>query len=380
MAKFFGKNSRDSFRIHSGKIIRSDLFSEDRLLQHSQSLAEIHGDILLATQNNILPNRLNDNARVLLEANILLSQASENGEQITPAGGWLIDNYYLMDAQIQTIRFDLPPGYYKDLPELSSGPFAGLPRVFEIAWALVAHTDSHIEPKTLCQFLSAYQDRRPLLIRELWAIPTQIKIVLIENLRRVADKICQNLQEQKAANALANTVFLDAQASNTKILKTLSRINTETLGPAFLVQFAHRLKGHDPQKDPAFLWLEGILQEKGITLEQVVHEELQEQSALNATIRNIITSMRLITTLDWSSIFENISAVSQILYRHAGFSDMDPATRNLYSKAIEVLAKGSGHAECDIANRVTALAAMAAEEENPDPRRADPGYYLLAEG
>ena len=380
MAKFFGKNSRDSFRIHSGKIIRSDLFSEDRLLQHSQSLAEIHGDILLATQNNILPNRLNDNARVLLEANILLSQASENGEQITPAGGWLIDNYYLMDAQIQTIRFDLPPGYYKDLPELSSGPFAGLPRVFEIAWALVAHTDSHIEPKTLCQFLRAYQDRRPLLIRELWAIPTQIKIVLIENLRRVADRICQNLQEQKAANALANTVFLDAQASNTKILKTLSRINTQTLGPAFLVQFAHRLKGHDPQKDPAFLWLEGILQEKGTTLEQIVHEELQEQSALNATIRNIITSMRLITTLDWSSIFESISAVSQILYRHAGFSDMDPATRNLYSKAIEALAKGSGHAECDIANRVTALAAMAAEEENPDPRRADPGYYLLAEG
>ncbi|MQS00274.1 hypothetical protein, partial [Gluconobacter aidae] len=64
MAKFFGKISRNSFRIHSGKIIRSDLFSEDWLLRHSQSLAETHGDVLRATQNNILPNRLNDNAKV----------------------------------------------------------------------------------------------------------------------------------------------------------------------------------------------------------------------------------------------------------------------------------------------------------------------------
>lgn len=380
MARFFRTFSGGSFRLQSGKIIRSDLFSEDRLVQHSQSLADAHENILPATQNNTLPERLNDNARVLLEANIVLSQASENGEQITPAGGWLIDNYYLMNAQIQAIKFDLPAGYYKDLPELSAGPFSGLPRVFEIAWALVAHTDSHIEPRTISQFLSAYQARRPLLIRELWAIPTQIKIVLIENLRRVADRICQNLQEQKQANALANTLFLDAQPSNTKILKVLSKINTEELGPTFLVQFAHRLKGHDPQKDPAFLWLDGILQEKGTPLEQVVHEELQAQSALNATIRNIITSMRLITTLDWNSIVEQMSAVSRIFYGHAGFSDMDPATRNLYSKAVEALAKGSRYTECEIATKVTSLAAMAGDETDPDPRRADPGYYLLAEG
>ena len=380
MAIFSRKTAANSFRFHDGRIIRSDLFSGDRLLQHAQSLAENHENIVVATHENILPGRLDENAKVLLESNIVLSQASERGEQITPAGGWLIDNYYLMDAQIQAIKFDLPSRYYKDLPELSLGPFSGLPRVFEIAWALVAHTDSHIEPKTICQFLGAYQKNRPLLIRELWAIPTQIRIVLIENLRRVADKICQNLKERKQADNLANTLFLDVQASNAKILKSLSKINTEILSPAFLVQFAHRLKGRDPQKDPAFLWLEGILQEKGTDLDQIVHEELQEQSSLNATIRNIITSMRLTTMLDWNSIVEKISAVSQILYRHVGFAEMDAATRNLYSKAVEALAKGSNYTECEIAQKVTSLAAMAKEEENFDPRRSDPGYYLLAEG
>lgn len=380
MAIFPRKVANNWFRFHDGKIIRSDLFNEDRLLQHAQSLAENHENILFTKNSNKLLDRLNENAKVLLESNIILSQESERGEQITPAGGWLIDNYYLMNAQIQAIKFDLPSNYYKDLPELSHGAFSGLPRVFEISWALVAHTDSHIEPRTICQFLSAYQRSRPLLIRELWAIPTQLRIVLIENLRRVADKICQNLQEQKQANSLANSFLLDSPTSNTKTLKDLSKINTETLGPAFLVQFSHRLKGRDPQKDPVFLWLDGILQEKGTNIEKVIHEQLQEQSALNATIRNIITSMRLIATLDWNEIFEKISAVSQILYRHVGFREMDLATRNLYSKAVESLAKGSSYTECEIAQKVTSLAAIARNEEKFDLRRSDPGYYLLAEG
>jgi len=216
MVSFFSRVASRSSQFHEGDIIRSDLFNEDRLLEHAQDLAETHKNTIFATHNNKLLTRLNENAQVLLESNILLSQVSERGEQITPAGSWLIDNYYLMDAQIQTIKFDLSSRYYKELPELSDGSFSGLPRVFEIAWALVAHTDSHIEPKTICQFLSVYQKSSPLLIRELWAIPCQIKLVLIENLRRVADKICQNLQKQKQADSLANTLIIDTNSRNKK--------------------------------------------------------------------------------------------------------------------------------------------------------------------
>ncbi len=380
MVSFFSRVAAHSFQFHEGDIIRSDLFNEDRLLEHAQPLAETHKNTLFATHNNKLLTRLNENAQVLLESNILLSQASERGEQITPAGSWLIDNYYLMNAQIQTIKFDLSSRYYKELPELSDGCFSGLPRVFEIAWALVAHTDSHIEPKTICQFLSVYQKSSPLLIRELWAIPCQIKLVLIENLRRVADKICQNLQKQKQADSLANTLTINNNYSNKKMLEILSKVNTETLDLAFLVQFSHRMKGRDPQKDPALLWIEGILQEKGTDFDQVIHKDLQEQSSLNATIKNIITSIRLITTLDWNNIVEEISSVSQIFYSHNGFSEMDPATRNLYSKAVETLAKGSAYTECEIAQKVASLAAIERAKTSSDLRRSDPGYYLLAEG
>lgn len=380
MVAFPKKNVSPFLLWQDDKIIRSDLFGSDRLLTHAKDLAEAHRDILPAQRDNALSERLNDNAKVLLKSNILLSQASLGGEQITPAAEWFIDNYYFMDAQIQNIKVDFPADYYKELPKLSKGTFTHLPRVFEIAWALVAHTDSHIDARTICLFLNAYQENRPLLIREIWAVPIQIRIVLIENLRRIAEKICQNLNDREQANHLADMLVANVRPNNTKTLKILSRIDTEKLNSTFLVQFAHRLRGRDPQKDPAFLWLENLLQEKGTDIDRLVHDELQEQSALNATIRNIITSMRLTTTLDWNTLVEKISAVSKILYKHENFSQMDLATRNLYSQSIEMLAKGCHHTECDIATKVISLADQVGTDSPYNLRRADPGYYLLAEG
>ena len=101
--------------------------------------------------------RLSDNESVLLSAYRAIAQAVGEGRAITPAAEWLLDNYHLVEAQIREIREDLPPGYYRQLPKLASGPFVGYPRVFGIAWAFVAHTDSHFDPDALRRFVRAYQ-------------------------------------------------------------------------------------------------------------------------------------------------------------------------------------------------------------------------------
>ena len=71
-----------------------------------------------------------------------------------------------------------PPGYYRQLPKLAEGPFAGYPRVFGLAWAFVAHTDSHFDPDILRRFIAAYQRVQPLTIGELWAVAITLRIVL----------------------------------------------------------------------------------------------------------------------------------------------------------------------------------------------------------
>lgn len=58
-------------------------------------------------------------------------------------------------------------------------------------------------------------------------------------------------------------------------------------------------------------------------------------------MRNIITSMRLVTDVDWAELFERTSLVDGVLAAGSDFRDMDFPTRNLYRSAIEELARGS---------------------------------------
>ena len=60
--------------------------------------------------------------------------------------------------------------------------------MFGLAWAFVAHTDSHFDAELLCRFVRAYQEVQPLAIGELWAVAITLRIVLVENLRRLANQ------------------------------------------------------------------------------------------------------------------------------------------------------------------------------------------------
>jgi cyclic beta-1,2-glucan synthetase len=48
---------------------------------------------------------------------------------------------------------------------------------------------------------------------------------------------------------------------------------------------------------------------EGVNLEQIVHSEHQRQAAAQVTVGNIITSMRLLSTLDWREFFEKVSLI-----------------------------------------------------------------------
>ena len=112
-----------------------------------------------------------------------------------------------------------------------------------------------------------------------------------------------------------------------------------SLSRAFVVQLVQRLRDQDPKVTPAVLWLEAWLAAQGTTAEIVVRDEHQRQAGSNVTVRNIITSMRLISELEWSDFFETVSLVDVTLRAGSDFAAMDFATRNLYRSGIEDLAR-----------------------------------------
>lgn len=362
--------------------VREELFSVERLEQHAESLALAQGITRRPPAVLSLQARLTDNAAVLLAAYRAGAADLEKGTNVAPAAEWLLDNYHLVEGQIREIRDDLPPAYYRQLPKLASGPFAGYPRVFGVAWAFVAHTDSHFDPETLIRFIAAYQRVQPLMIGELWAVAITLRIVLIENLRRLADQITAGQAARTDADTLADHLLAPG-GSHAALAIDIARRSPAPLSEHFAAQLAKRLRDQDPQTTPALGWLEERLRRQGSTSDDMVHNTQQRQGASNVTVRNIITSMRLISDIDWADLFESVSLVDARLRTASPFDAMDFPTRNLYRSAIEQLARGSPATELAIADQALAAARLAragAVDAVEAERVGDPGHHLIGEG
>ena len=70
---------------------------------------------------------------------------------------------------------------------------------------------------------------------------------------------------------------------------------------------------------PALTWLDERLAAQGTTADEVVRDEHQRQGAATVTVRNIITSMRLISDVDWTELFERVSLVDDVLASGSDF-------------------------------------------------------------
>jgi cyclic beta-1,2-glucan synthetase len=365
--------------------IREELFSVERLEQHAESLAAAQSVSSKPEKGRPLAQRVRDNDAALLDAYQVIADAIAAKRPITPAAEWLIDNFHLAEDQIREIRTDLPPSYYRQLPKLAEGPFKGYPRIFEIAWAFVAHTDSRFEAEMLRRFVLAYQRIQPLTIGELWALAITVRVVLVENLRRLADLIVGSQISRDAADELAERLLGEGVKSPELAAAALRPYIHSPLTRSFAVQLIQRLRGEDPATTPALLWLDRRLSSQGTNADEIVREEHRRQGAANVTVRNIVTSMRLISELDWAEFFEGVSLVDEALRAGSDIANMDFPTRDRYRRAIEELARGSGHSEIGIAQKTILIAERAdadrqARKAEPDPRRQDPGYYLIGQG
>lgn len=362
--------------------IRSELFSVERLEEHGRALAAAQTVAPQQEKGALLAKRLAENEAMLLAAYRSIAEAIDLGAAITPAAEWLVDNYHLVAKQIREVRADLPPGYYRQLPKLAGGPFASYPRVFGIAWAFVAHTDSLFDPEILRRYLRAYQEVQALTIGELWAVAITLRIVLVENLRRIAERIVNSSTDRDAANALADRLLGGGGHMTEPPDAVLASQRQASVSDAFLVQLVHRLRDQDPSIAPALDWLDEQLSRQGTTADAVVRDEHQRQVSASVTVRNIITSMRLISDVDWTELFERVSLVDDVFDSGNSFKEMDFPTRNLYRTAVEQLARGCALTEVGVAQAAVTAArgGQPAQADTTDTRLTDPGYYLIADG
>ena len=341
--------------------IRSEIFGLQRFAQHGRSLGETHRASIAASGAAAFFPRLQDNIRVLREAHAYIGVHASTGYDISPAAEWLLDNFHLIEAQLKEIHEGLPYSYFRSLPVLLDEPLAGLPRIYGVAWAFVAHTDGAFDEDLLVQFLNAYQDTRELTLSEMWALPTTLRVVLVENLRRLAERVATNKAAREVANLCCDSMDKFTLAALDELLALLDR---RGVGRVFLVQMAQRLQDRRTATDGGYQpryheWLRNALPDVAALQAQ----QPADQAADNLSVSNAVTSLRAIGDSDWPDIISRTSVLMRLMLTSELFEAEQAGTRDQTLHDIEGLARRSGRGEVSVAQTLLELMHAAAKKD-----------------
>ena len=329
--------------------IRSEIFGLQRFAQHGRSLGETHAAAAAGSGAATFFPRLQSNIRTLREAHRYIGVQATTGYDISPAAEWLLDNFHLIEAQFKEIHEGLPRSYFRSLPVLVDEPLAGLPRIYGVAWAFVAHTDGAFDEELAVQFLSAYQETRELKLSEMWALPTTLRVVLIENLRRLAERVATNKAAREVANLCCDHLETYTLHALDELLALLSQ---RGVGRVFLMQMAQRLQdrrtaGHSRYSE----WLHNALPD----LATLQTQQPADQAADNLSVSNAVTSLRAIGDADWPDIVARTSALMRLMLTCAAFEAEHASTRDQTLHGIEQLARRCQCSEVSVAQTLLGL-------------------------
>lgn len=335
--------------------LRGDLFGPDRLADLARALAAAPAGV--NSGSHALLSRLRDNGTVLHAARDVAADAARV-EPLMPDAEWLLDNFFVIEDVLREVRTDLPRGYANELPVVKDGPHRNHPRVYALAVELVTHTDSHLDDGQLLRFVRAYQEVSALTTGELWAVPTMLRLALIENLRRLAAQMLQTRADRVRA---VEWIGRGAEGVNRSL--------PENSSDAFLVGW------HQAVRDLGETGPGGA--DGAGDLTEVLRREHRRQAANQVSVGNCVTSLRLLNAIDWSRFFEHASLVEDALRAEPTgvYRAQDAATRDRYRQAVEQLAKAARRDEVEVARLALSRAARGST-----PRERHVGYHLLAEG
>lgn len=363
--------------------IRAEIFGSTRFRQHGRSLGQAHVAKTQTRRADAFFPRIRENIRVLREAQHYIGLQAGSGHHVSAAGEWLLDNFYVVLAQLKEIHDGLPRRYYRNLPVLLDAHLAGLPRIYGVAWALVAHTDSAFDEALLVDFLRAYQETRELTLGELWALPTTLRVVLIENLRRLSERVAATKAAREAANlwcdTLDDTGIVDAR-------RVFAAMGERGVTPAFALQVMHRLhadpRARSPQGERNRELVRAALS-RALTDPAAAQLALQaEEAADNLSVGNAITSLRLLGDTEWRELISRTSALMQRMQTSPTFAAERDDTQDGTLHAIERLALRGGCGELAVADALLTLMHGAPDPQMPDAatQSESPSYWLRGAG
>ncbi len=156
--------------------------AEIQLEQIAHKLAGNHTAIESHMDKVYLLGYLKSWKRTLQDSYACFRSAPSKDIAFSQAAEWMLDNFYIVEQTQHQIEQDLPKRYFDQLPKLRETALKGYPRIFALGWEWVRYNQCQLDLAQTSSFLQDYQQVSPLTIGELWALPTMLRIGILERL------------------------------------------------------------------------------------------------------------------------------------------------------------------------------------------------------
>ncbi|NLC32488.1 MAG: glycosyl transferase [Clostridiales bacterium] len=364
--------------------------SAEELDLHEKNLASEHA--LLGRQNilNWPVPRLKSNYEYIHATYTDLNEDLQKKQTVQLSSEWLLDNFYLIESQVDALKRELTKKSYQRLPVLATGPFKGYARVFAIAADLVAHTDGNLDEASLKTSLMSYQSKIVLMERELWAFPIVLRLAMIENIRILCEDIQRAQHQWRKANRIYDEWLKNKDTDKELALKTItdSISGMKKINATLIDHLSYRLRRSGYNSAPVLRAIDTALLKFGTSLEEITQQEHSLQSINTVSMGNSFTTLHTLATMDFADLIESVSKVDQILREDPDsiFPLMDANSRNHYRNTVEEIASMVGVSEVHIASDALELARQSSHHrangsrETPLRNTGHVGYYLIGQG
>ena len=318
--------------------------------------------------------RLIENYYIIKEVYAILNEHVKLGISIHPAGEWLLDNFYIIEESIKSIKQELTSKKYKNFVGIKNGPYAGFARIYILATEIVNYTDNKIETVELEKYLSAYQTKRSLNMDEIWNIGIFLQIAIIENIRQICERIYVSQIEKFKVESIIERYVLQTKDIKFRNIRQNSFFKKASdMKYPFIEYMSYKLKRYGKKTEKYLDILEEQVEKAGSTVSDVIKKEHFDIALKRVSISNCIGSIKKIQRINFLEIFEKINGVEEILKKDpAGvYAKMDYKTKDYYRQEIKKIAEKSKISEIYIAKKLLELA------QNETGKKKHIGYYLF---
>jgi cyclic beta-1,2-glucan synthetase len=346
---------------------------------------------------------LNEAFKGIIHNHKYLNKLAKHGEDVISSAEWLLDNIYLIEKEYKAIKFNLPINYFDNLPTVEMEDIE-YPRVYILAKNYTEKNQNTIEESEIIKFIN--EQGEIFTIGELWAFPLMLRIALITNLAIITNDMVVLQKQRLGAKDLANTVIdsynnqkLDILLSKleskypievedtTKDISEINYMGDEDIlhdglfSPEFLDKFFNILRNNSIDDERIYKFaLDRLKDKENTSFEKEIIKDHIREGNIATTIGRIISSLRIMDSVNWKRFFSETSNVEKILQQDPAeiYEKMDFETKDYYRHKIEEISRKIDIKELELVKTALELSTLYLEDKDPYKRHI--GYYIVDEG